>query len=609
MLFKVKQTRRHQTKLKTATINKFTGGWNAVDDDTNLSTRFAVVLKNFHRGTNDNQKLRFGTSWFADVSSVVTGNIINQAYFNGRIIAVTDDGEIATVDSAGAVVAVWNTMIAAALVGSPSAWTNPIVRANFVSFRDTLLIHNGTDKPLSVSSSFAVTYLQDLATGANANVPIGKFGTVAQNYHCVAGISSNATLIYVSAVGTSGVFPGDPAPNDSISFDVGAYSPSQSDEIRGLHTYRNQLIVFFNAAALLITLGTYNDAGVHTPIFSDEIPAFGLLGQRGAVAVINDLLFMDIGGVNSAKRNLFAGLIETDRVSDLIAPAYQADWTNHTPDEQQDETFAVYNRLDGQVLFCDIGHGKVYVLTFDAKLRKKTWSEYTGWSWTCACSSSFGRMFFAEGTRIFQYGNKAFTGEDYAADKLDDRDSDWDISTAYIVDDLIRDTLTNESYTCVIAHTSPSSGTFANHRAINTTHWELYTGVNIALDWELPWSDASAPMKVKGLRYIAFDGSGIAAFTLEAYVDDLYKDGAGNVVHDPALSLEFVGADSGGFGEPTSPIPFGGGRKMNHPLLWSYPIKFKTVKFRITGATKRPLSISAIHLLYATGGYKRAGGL
>lgn len=609
MLFKHKPAKRIATKLQTATIRNFTGGWNSLDDDTNLSTKFAVVLQNMHRGTNNEHILRFGSRWYTDVKYVVSGDIVNHTYFNGRLISVTDEGEITSTDGGGITNAIFNASIAAGLPGSPAGWTNPTDRANFVPFKTSLIIHNGVDKPLVVSSLFGTSYLSDPSTGSNANVPIGKFGTVVGNYHVIGGIPGEPTLIYISSVGTSGVFPGDPAPNDSISFDVGAYSPSQSDEIRGLHTYRNQLIVFFTNSALLITLGNYNSSGTHEPQVADEIPAFGLLGQRGAVSVINDMIFMDVGGVNSARRNLFAGLVETDRISDLIAPSYQSDWTNHTSDEQQDKTFAVYNRLANQVMLCDVIHGKVYVWTFDSKFRKRSWSEYVGWTWTSACSSAFGRVFFSEGTKIFQYGNNAFSGENFHADKLNDRDSTWDVSIAYSIGDLIWDDLTEESYTCAVAHTSPASGTFEAYRDAFPDHWTIYEGEEISFNWELPWSDAQQPMKLKGLRYISFGGKGEAAFTVEAYVDDLYKAGDGSVVYDPALSLEFIGSEGGGFGLPPVPAPMGGGRKMDYPLLWSYPVKFKTIKLRIQGSTRKALSISTIHLLFAIGMYKRVGGL
>ena len=376
MLLKTRRTPPIKTKLQNATISNFTGGWNAVDDDVNLSTRFSVISENMRRGTNDNQVARFGTDYFADVSSVVSGDLLNIAYYKGRLISVTDEGEVASVNGNGTPTAIWNTTIAAFLPGAPSGWTNPIVRANFVPHKTELIIHNGLDKPLQVDENYAVTYLQDPATGSNANVPIGKFATVVGNYHVVAGIVNNPTLVYIASVGTSGVFPGDPIPNDSISFDVGAYSPSQSDEIRGIHTYRNQLIIFFTEAAILFQLGEYDESSVHTPISSDEVPAFGLLGQRAAVSMINDLIFMDISGVNSAKRNLFAGLIDTKRVSDLIAPAYQGNWTDHTSNEQQDETFALYNKLDNEVMLFDTAGSKTFTLTFGANFRKRTWSSH-----------------------------------------------------------------------------------------------------------------------------------------------------------------------------------------------------------------------------------------
>src|SRR5262249_39202989 len=159
------------------------------------------------------QRIRFGTKWFANVAGTITGNIVDMEYFNDRLIVVSSTGQIATVTNAGVVAKIWDTAIAAALPGAPAGWS-ATTQVDFVPWKDQFIIHNGVDKPIIISSAFAVTYLQDLATGSNVNTPIGKYGCIAANYHCVAGISGALTTVYISARGTSGTFPGDPAPND-----------------------------------------------------------------------------------------------------------------------------------------------------------------------------------------------------------------------------------------------------------------------------------------------------------------------------------------------------------------------------------------------------------
>jgi hypothetical protein len=103
----------------------------------------------------------------------------------------------------------------------------------------------------------------------------------------------NPTEIIISAKGTSGVFPGDPAPNDAISIDVGAYAPEGAASIRGIAGFRTYLLVFLQNITLQIKLGQYDDTGIHTPQFPDTLPQFGLLGNRCIVTVENDLCSAD----------------------------------------------------------------------------------------------------------------------------------------------------------------------------------------------------------------------------------------------------------------------------------------------------------------------------
>jgi hypothetical protein len=128
-------------------------------------------------------------------------------YFSARIVIVFTNGDIWIVDGAGGnKEVIWNQDIAAALPvpdgePPPIGWSGGLTTIDFVSYKNELIIHNGIDKPITISRDFVVTYLQDLASGNNINVPIGKFGCVVSNYHCVAGIDAQPTLIYISTSG------------------------------------------------------------------------------------------------------------------------------------------------------------------------------------------------------------------------------------------------------------------------------------------------------------------------------------------------------------------------------------------------------------------------
>jgi hypothetical protein len=591
-LFANANRRLNRSKLETTTLNGFGGGWNAVDDDISMTPRYLVAAKNVHRTPSGAQQVRFGNAWFADVVNSVSGDIVDQMYFNGRIVAVTADGEVATVTNSGAVSAIWNASIAALLPGAPGGWVGGTTSVDFVPFKDTLIVHNGIDKPTTIDSSFDTTYLQDLATGSNVNVPIGRYGCTVSDYHVVAGLPSAPTTIYISSKGTAGVFPGDPAPNDSISIDVGAYAPEGGASIRGVAGFRSTLIVFFRSQSLLIQLGVYDSSGAHTPVFNDTLPAFGILGHRCRATVDNDLIFADAKGINSAKRNLFSGLIDSDSLSELVAPAYQGIVGALTDEQMLTSCFMVHSAL-GHRQFLFTNSDQTVVRSAHDKLRYKAWSEYNGWDWTSGCTSFLGRVFFSRGTRIYQLGNDAFA-EQYYADRIGDRDGVWANGTSYAVDDLIRDTATEESYTCRVSHTSPAGGTFEADRTANPTYWERYDGEPITFEVELPWIIGTDPIKVKQLRFVSMQTKGTASFLLEAYADNLSVAG---------LSMQFIGNDAAGYGEDDG--PFGGGRRSGDPRLWRYPMRFKMIKFRITGSTRAPLQLIGMSFLFARGSYRR----
>lgn len=589
------------SKLETTTLHGFGGGWNAVDDEYSMAPKYCTSLVNFYRNPAGGQTLRWGSAWFADITSVRDSPIVDMEYFNGRIIAVTESGNILTVTDAGAVTEIWNTAIAAALVGAPAAWAAGVTQVTFVPFKNLMIIHNGVDKPVQISSAFAVTYLQDAGTGSNVNVPIGKYACIAANYHCVSGISGSPTEIVISAAGTSGTFVGDPAPNDSISIDVGAYAPEGAASIRGIAGYRTNLIVFLQGITIQVTLGEYDDAGNHTPKFPDTFPKFGLIGDRCVTVVENDLIFGGLGGLSSARRNQYTQALDSSYISNVIEPQYRKLVAELTDTEQLIDAFSVYDPLDRNLMMF-LKDGNALVYTSNEKLGYKGWSKFEGLDYRCGCTSFLGRVFFATGKRIFQQGNKVF-GETYNADKINDRDAVWAQNTVFTTDQLIWDDVTEETYTVLLDHTTPATGTFVDDRTANPLVYELYEGIPIDFELEMPWFTGRDPVKTKQMRFISIGSSGTAEFTVECYVDNLYKDYDGEVIYDPALSMVFTGNDTPGFGTFTE--AFGGSRRSRSPLLYKYPAKFKAVKFRVYGSTIHPLLLSSFSFMFSRGRYFR----
>lgn len=587
------------------TVRGFKGGLNSVDNDIEMDAQYCPILDNFRRTPKGTQVIRFGSNWFTDVASVSNSPVVDTTFFANSVISVQENGQIVATDADGLDTIIWSDAIAGALIGSPDGWSTGLDSIDFVPFKNKLVIHNGVDKPLVFDSNLVGKYLQDEATGSNTNVPIGKYGCVVSNYNCVAGIPAAPTTVYITAQGTVGTFPGDPAPNDAISLDVGAYAPEGAPEIRGIAGFRTFLIVFFERQALLIQLGVYDteDPPNHTPSFNDTMPAFGLLGHRCIIQVEADLVFGSQAGICSAKRNLFSGLVESQPLSSYVEPEYRSSIGTLTDTQLLKSCFMLYNEVAHETTL-HLPNGDGFIHCSNEKLKYASWATFSGQVYRAGCVSTKGRVFATIGSRVFQLGNDIFAGENYHADLLNDRDGNWNTGTPYAVDDIVRDVDVDLSYICIGAHTSGGT-TFADDRTAQALDpkWEEYLGEAINIELEMPWLDGRDPMQVKHNRFVSLATKGTAEFTLSVWVDNLYKDADGVVQYDAALSMSFIGNDAPGFGFDAG--PYGGGRRSNDPRLFKFPVRFKSIKPKITGSTRAALEISTITFLFSRGKYGR----
>lgn len=604
-LFSVDFRAGAKQNLVPLTIRGFGGGLNAVDNDIEMDPRFQKVLDNLRRTPKGSQVIRFGSNWFSDVKSVSDSPIVDEVFFSNAVISPLENGNVVATDISGVDTIIWSSAIAAALLGSPAGWTPGVDSVDFVPFKNKLVVHNGVDKPIFFTAGLVGNYLQDEATGSNVNVPIGKYGCVVGNYHCVAGIPAAPTTIYITAKGTIGTFPGDPPPNDAISIDVGAYAPEGAPEIRGIAGFRTFLIVFFEKQSLLIKLGVYDTdtPANHTPSFDDTMPAFGLLGHRCIVPVGTDLLFAGPSGVASAKRNLLSGLIDSTPVSSSIEPEYRRQIGTLSDSQLLKSCFMVFDEIAHETTL-HLPNGDGFIRCYNEQLRYDSWGTFSGPSYRSGCVSSKGRRFFSLGTRLFAGGNSVFTGENYYADRLNDRDADWTPGTPYLTGAIIHDQIEDTSFLAIADNTS-GAVSFAQDRIDQalSPKWEEYLGDAITIDLEMPWLDGKDPMQLKANRYVALATKGTATFTLSVWVDNLFKDEDGVLLHPPALALEFIGNDGPGFGFDTE--PYGGGRRSNDPRLMRFPVNFKSIKPKITASTRKPLEIINISFLFQRGKFGR----
>lgn len=606
--FKKSKKARPASKLDSSTLRGFGGGWNSIDEDLSMKPSFQVTLINFHRTTSGAQAVRFGQKFVCDIQAVHNSPILDGIYYNTWNIVFCEDGFILKVSETGSTISIiWSGFPAGTVADGPL-----IKQVSFVPFKDTLIIHTGQTKPLEIKPTMVCDYLAD-PVGGNALTPIGKYGCVAANYHCVANIITTKleppvtgvivvderkqTEIYISSKGTSGVFPGDTDPNDSIAIDVGAYAPEGAAAIRGIAGFRTYLLVFLQNITLQVKLGEYDDNGAHVPRFPDTLPQFGLLGNRSIVTVENDIMFCGLSGLASAKRNLYApDSITSDFLSTAISNTYRKITGALSNDDQLTKSFAAFDKLNNNFMLF-MPEGKVLCYTFNPHLKMRSWSQFEDMDWTAAWASILGRIFLTKGTKIFLGGNGTFEDENFYADRIGDRDYTYAPSHSFVAGDLVYDPQTFEVWACLASYLGTAVPTFAQERINNPDKWTLYEGLAIQIEMELPWIDGKDPLKLKQLRYVSIATKGDAEFTFEAYVDNLYKDVDGNVIHAPSVSMAFIGNDAYGYGFDDG--YYGMGRRSRDPRLFGMPVKFKSVKFKLWGATTKKLEVINLSFLYA----------
>jgi hypothetical protein len=237
-----------------------------------------------------------------------------------------------------------------------------------------------------------------------------------------------------------------------------------------------------------------------------------------------------------------------------------------------------------------------YALTYNKNLKIKAWSRYRGWNFRAGCTSLYGRVFLADKQRIWRMGNRY---DPIHADYVGLYDHLWANNTAYTVGQKIRDTPTNEVFTCQVAHTSPVSGTFEAAREGSPDNWLIYKGMPINFDIEFPWADFDKRDMTKLLKTVNVDAKGMDRFTVELYIDYFYKHKVTGA-RTPLLSMDMVGGDEGGFGVHQQ--THGTGRLAIRQRPIPFEARGKLFKLRIFGATIEPLRFVAFIF-----GYKIVG--
>jgi hypothetical protein len=272
-------------------------------------------------------------------------------------------------------------------------------------------------------------------------------------------------------------------------------------------------------------------------------------------SVGDDMFYVDNIGVNSIERIVLNNTLRPKRASQLIDPLITAAIQPLTPAQINKYVFSVYDlRHNRYMLFVPVfdpvttqlvetvgfSYTSLPILKVDA------WARLRGWKWSCATRTALQNVMFGTGNKIYLYA-------------FDDHESNADF--------------------------------------VGDTNYEINGhGIPVTFDWEMPWSDFSKRMDAKETKYVAMDTIGFGSFTLRAYVDNFYQY---NGADSPMLKMDFVGGDSGGFGNvPFGDAPFGGGRLSREERLFGWTTKFKLMKLRFSGSVTTPLRFVSVSLAY-----------
>ena len=588
--------------LLDATIRDFSGGWNVVDNDLNLDTKFSKVLENMQRGVDGANSVRPGTILFAETAEYLD-KIINCEYYNGFIIAVGGNGKIVRIDATGTVHIIWDNDWANNLEGNPSGWDATIF-ASFAIFNGDLIVCNGVNKPVIINSSMEASYLKDLADNSNAFVPIARFVVAHGRYLVMAGdLDAGAEdRIYISNTDTSGTWVGASEPNDAVNLDLGSRVPNGSQAIKGMGRFRDKLMVMFEDAILPGTLAVFDSSSNHVPTFDDAIENVGAVSHRIIQTIGEEMIFGDVNGVSNVTRALFTGTVATDRSSYLIDPAYQKaiEAINSTV-ALEDRIWSLWDSSNtNYMLFVPDAVGETETTEFrcfvykrNKGLKIEAWHDWRNWKFSSGCRSALKDIFMCDGTQVFRLGEQqgdAAVYKDYVgSEEMWSDDTPW-----------------------------------ADYSGWTPVADVADSGLPIQFTFELPWSDNKNRFLTKNSRYINFDTEGDSRFNVEMFTDNIYYNtsdlgedweeddlkfddlsGWDIPVLNPTLSLDFQGGDAPGFGADEFGKDYGGGRPTRLEQLYAWTAKYKLQKLRMSGDATSALKFVSISLAYLTGSPRR----
>lgn len=544
---------------------------------------------------------------------------VNCEYYIDKIIAVTELGEVVMIDNSGqSFTVIWNETIAQTLnlEDDVHGWGYRINVESvcFAVYNGRLTLWNGIDKPLVIdiqgNNRFRpCNYLYDPATGSNALIPVAKYAIAFNHYLICACIRNGDNYfpdrIAISQFNTDCVFYffEDQQPiedSDAMFIDLGKVISTNNQEIKGLFRYREKLVVGFSDITIFAEIGhteTIEEDGKtiikHVPNFEDILEDNGCISFRTYKSIGNEITCLDYSGLPAFSRTGLQTIITPTKISNLINPEIYATFINLNENLIEKHIYAIHNPKDSQyLLFIPTEYTEnvtqrgteyyfskyvCYAYTLNNKTQNTlsggAWSKFTGWKFRCGCTTVLNEVILFDDLKMYALGNVDYP---YYADFIDDPDY-------------------------------PATE-------------EEPSGKEISFVWEFPWADFGNRAATKHSRYLSLNTSGTARFTFEMFIDNIYYNNYYKRL-DPALSIDFVGGDSYGYGNGNNATKnveteevnidftgkqyYGGSRITNYETLFAWTTKFKLGKFRISGSSKYKLDISSITLYYQLGNIRR----
>lgn len=431
------------------------------------------------------------------------------------------------------------------------------------TFNDRLILVNGNNKPVVIqfttNTEPQIQYVADPATDSNANTPIGKYIVSGQDHTVMAGIQNRPNIVSISQTNTFTTWYGD-ANSNAVEIDISRVVKTTQNGVTGITFHRDLLVITTESSVVFYRLNNFVD-DLHVPTKIDVVQGFGCIAGRSLKSIGDNLLGTDFVGVINLKETLLNDRFSSNRVSEPIAPTIVRAIANLTGSQATNNVWSVHNkRDDAYMLFVPYGDDETWAFNFVRKESRKIqgWSVLRGWNFTAGWLTTTDRVKFASGMKVYIYGT---SGDDITADFIDDT-----------------------------------------------------TGTPINFVWEMPWFDFDRRMHSKNTLYLKMDTRGIAEFTTQMFVDNIYYNNllleADDDLEDdlslplqPYLSMLMRGGDSPGYGNATQ--TYGAGRRTSDERLYAWAAKCVIVKMRFTGSTDEKLRFVSVSLGYQNGDIRR----